>query len=148
MSDHADENAARRAWMATLARTPAPDLQELVERHGETPAYSFPRRPEIGLCQVRGRVGGTGQRFNLGEMTVTRCVVQLADRTTGVAYLTGRDPRRAELAALADALLQNGTLSPEALASLEAAIEEQRRARADAVAATKVDFFTLVRGED
>ena len=28
---------------------------------------------------VRGRVGGTGAPFNLGEMSVTRCSVRLAD---------------------------------------------------------------------
>jgi alpha-D-ribose 1-methylphosphonate 5-triphosphate synthase subunit PhnG len=92
-------------------------------------------------------MGGEGQRFNLGEMTVTRCVVQLDDETTGIAYVAGRDRHHAELAAVVDALLQNGRLPLEAITPLRAAIEAEREARATDVAATKVDFFTLVRGE-
>ncbi len=33
--------------------------------------------PRPGMTLVRGRMGGTGSPFNLGEMTVTRCVVRL-----------------------------------------------------------------------
>lgn len=96
---------------------------------------------------VRGRMGGCGQPFNLGEMTLTRCVVQLDDDTTGIAYVSGRDRRQAELAALADAMLQNGRLPLDALHPLREKQEQQRRDRRAAVAATKVDFFTLVRGD-
>jgi alpha-D-ribose 1-methylphosphonate 5-triphosphate synthase subunit PhnG len=93
-------------------------------------------------------MGGTGRPFNLGEMTVTRCVVQLEDDTAGVAYVTGRDRRQAELAALADALLLSGRLPLSTLEPLREAQEEHRERRSRAVASTKVDFFTLVRGED
>jgi alpha-D-ribose 1-methylphosphonate 5-triphosphate synthase subunit PhnG len=139
---------ARRDWMALLARTDESALRALVAPDGELPAYTLPRPPEVGLCMVRGRMGGTGRPFNLGEMTLTRCVVQLPDATAGVAYIAGRDPQRAELAALADALLQCGRVERAVLDPLRAAIEARRSARADAVAATRVDFFTLVRGED
>lgn len=97
---------------------------------------------------VRGRMGGSGRPFNLGEMTVTRCVVQLDDDTAGVAYVTGRDRNRAQLAALADALLQTGRLPLSALEPLRQAQQEKLNQRSEAVATTKVDFFTLVRGED
>lgn len=141
-------HSQRRAWMATLARTSVDDLQSLVDSQGEQPAYTLPRAPETGLCMVRGRMGGDGRRFNLGEMTVTRCVVQLEDDTAGVAYVTGRDRRQAELAALADALLLSGRMSLSALQPLRDRIDHKRSTRAAQVAATKVDFFTLVRGED
>lgn len=137
----------RRAWMAILARTPRERLEALLA-HAGIPDYHTPRAPETGLCMVRGRAGGSGHPFNLGEMTLSRCVVQLADNTTGVAYVAGRDRRQAELAALADAMLQSGQLDPQEIARLGAAIEAQRAARASEVAATRVDFFTLVRGEN
>jgi alpha-D-ribose 1-methylphosphonate 5-triphosphate synthase subunit PhnG len=93
-------------------------------------------------------MGGNGRPFNLGEMTLTRCVVQLSDDTSGVAYVAGRDRKKAELAAVADAMLQSGRMPPGALQPLREAFAQQRRARSEAVAATRVDFFTLVRGED
>jgi alpha-D-ribose 1-methylphosphonate 5-triphosphate synthase subunit PhnG len=134
--------------MATLARTTATELDTLLADHGPLPGYTLPRPPETGLCMVRGRMGGTGRPFNLGEMTLTRCVTQLDDGTVGVAYVTGRDRRQAELAALADAMLQNGRLPQTALQPLRDAREAAHRTRQEAVASTRVDFFTLVRGED
>lgn len=137
----------RRAWMAVLARAGRDELERLIST-GDTPAYTMPRAAETGLCMVRGRMGGSGRPFNLGEMTLTRCVVQLADNTTGVAYVAGRDRRQAELAALADALLQSGRLDPARVTELERRQAQQRSERSAQVAATRVDFFTLVRGED
>lgn len=141
-------NDHRRRWIATLARTPAPQLEALLAEHAPLPDYQLPRPPETGLCMVRGRMGGNGRPFNLGEMTLTRCVVQLEDGIAGVAYVTGRDSRQAQLAALADAMLQNGRLPLSALQPLREALEQQRSARSETVATTRVDFFTLVRGEE
>jgi alpha-D-ribose 1-methylphosphonate 5-triphosphate synthase subunit PhnG len=113
--------------------------------------YSLIRAPEIGMTLVRGRMGGTGSPFNLGEMTVTRCVVRLADGCTGYSYVAGRDKQHAELAALADAHLQG----PEQAHWLSRLIEplavlqqRQQAASAAETATTQVEFFTLVRGED
>ncbi|MGI1668707.1 MAG: phosphonate C-P lyase system protein PhnG [Neptuniibacter sp.] len=138
----------RQAWMAVLARTPADRIRLLLEDLPEQASYSMPRPVETGLAMVRGRVSANGEPFNLGETTITRCVVQLDDNTTGIAYVTGRDKKQAELAALADALLQNQTLPLSRLEPLEKAIQDKRQKRAEEVASTKVDFFTLVRGED
>ena len=99
---------ARQRWMAVLARAPAAELAaRLDEVPGGMPTHQRLRGPEVGLVMLRGRAGGTGDRFNLGEMTVTRCTVRTADGLVGHAYVTGRDARQAELAALADALLQD-----------------------------------------
>lgn len=143
-------NSERQSWMSTLARTSASELQQLLDQLPEQPAYNLPRPVETGLCMVRGRISADGSPFNLGEMTLTRCVVQLEESksTTGVAYVMGRDKKQAELAALIDALLLNERLSPEAIAPLQNAIDEKRQSRAEHVASTKVDFFTMVRGED
>jgi alpha-D-ribose 1-methylphosphonate 5-triphosphate synthase subunit PhnG len=143
-------HAARQQWIGVLARAHRGELSghEAALRDTE---YQLIRAPEIGMTLVRGRMGGTGAPFNLGEMSVTRCVVRLADGRTGYSYLAGRDKAHAELAALADAHLQGSQQARwlseliEPLARAHAA----RRAQKDAeTAATKVEFFTLVRGED
>ena len=115
------------------------------------PAYDMVRGPETGLVMIRGRVGNTGDAFNVGEALVTRCVVALGG-CLGYAWVLGEDARHAELAALFDALWQTDgyaeRLDRELLPVLEA--ERARRVRSDAAAVepTRVDFFTLVRGED
>ena len=97
-------NAARRRWMAVLARA---DIDELGDRLGALPPYRVLRGPEAGLVMVRGRTGGGGAPFNLGEMTTTRCTVRTDTGFVGHAYVAGRNERLAQLAALADALLQD-----------------------------------------
>jgi len=144
------EITARQQWIGVLARARIAELN----RHDAALRdieYQLIRAPEIGMTLVRGRMGGTGAPFNVGEMSVTRCVVRLADGRTGYSYLAGRDKVHAELAALADAHLQ-GTQQARWLSELIeplARAQAARRAEKDAeTAATKVEFFTLVRGED
>jgi alpha-D-ribose 1-methylphosphonate 5-triphosphate synthase subunit PhnG len=133
----------RRAWMAVLARAGAPEIAALLPA---LPAHETLRAPETGLVMVRGRAGGDGAPFNLGEMTVTRCAVRLGD-AIGHAYVAGRDKRQAELAALADAALQDparhATLMAALIAPLAARQQAAREAEARRAAATRVDFFTL-----
>jgi len=151
MTYPSEQVAARQRWMAILARATRDELEAAYAGLPQRPAYELLRRPEIGLAMVRGRAGGTGNPFNLGEMTVTRCAVRLADGTTGHCYAAGRDPRKVELAAVFDALLQGadaagleaGVIAP--LAARQAADRERASRKA---AATKVEFFTMVRGEN
>lgn len=149
--DQASPLSPRQRWLEILARADLPELQEAWARHAGDITYRFLRRPEIGLVMVRGRAGGTGQPFNLGEMTVTRCAVQLDNaEIVGFGYVGGRDARRAELVAAFDALLQAGTHSA-ALQSqvIEPLAKRQRRRRdraARKTAQTRVEFFTMVRG--
>jgi len=145
---------ARRRWMGILAKAPVARLEATWTMLPEAPAYTLLRPAEIGSALVRARAGGTGARFNLGEMTLTRCAVRL-DGTpprTGFGYVAGRDKRHAELAAVFDALLQDPAraeaLEGALLAPLAEAQEAARTARSREAAATRVDFFTLVRGED
>ncbi|MEL6684834.1 MAG: phosphonate C-P lyase system protein PhnG, partial [Pseudomonadota bacterium] len=100
---------------------------------------------------VRGRAGGTGAPFNLGEMTVTRCALTLATGEVGHAYIQGRRKADAEAAALVDAMMQTSaaeTVRTQVLDPLAAQITAAKAARAEKAAATKVDFFTMARGED
>jgi alpha-D-ribose 1-methylphosphonate 5-triphosphate synthase subunit PhnG len=147
----ADPTAARQRWMGVLARADTERLERLWREHGGDTRLEPVRPPEIGLVMARGRAGGTGERFNLGEMTVTRAAVRTPDGTIGHAYVKGRAKRHAELAASFDALLQDEARRAALLAAviepLAEAEAERRHALAAKAAATKVDFFTMVRGE-
>lgn len=139
---------ARKNWMGLLARAKPERLANLVP---EIPPHDLLRAPEIGAVMVRGRIGGTGQPFNLGEMTVTRCALRLGSGAVGHAHVQGRDKGHALRAAVVDALMQTdqaGALRDAVLAPLQAEEVARRANRAAKAAATKVEFFTLVRGED
>lgn len=141
------ERNPRQIWMGLLARSAPARLALLLP---DLPAHDLLRGPEIGAVMVRGRVGGTGQPFNLGEMTVTRCSVRLGD-AVGHAHVQGRDRGHAIRAAVVDALMQTEqaiSLRATVLAPLETEETAARALRAAKAAATKVEFFTLVRGED
>ena len=138
----------RAAAMGLLARAPVAQLESLF---GDMPAHTLLRCPEIGTVMVRGRQSGTGAPFNLGEITVTRCTVRLDCGTVGHAHVQGRDRDHARRAAVLDAVLQTdqaAAVSEAVLAPLARAEAARRDARAAKAAATKVEFFTLVRGED
>lgn len=139
---------ARKDWMALLAKAQPRRLADLMP---DLPAHIFLRPPEVGAVMVRGRIGGGGAAFNLGEMTVTRASVRLADGAVGHAWVQGRDKIHAMRAAVADALMQTGAaadLRRDVLEVLATEAEAASNARAGKAAATKVDFFTMVRGED
>lgn len=141
----------RSDWMALLARAPLALLEKgLGHQAATTPQWL--RRPETGLYMVQGRAGGTGERFNLGEMTVTRCALRLGNEeadAVGVAYVIGRNHRMAQLAAMADALLQNPAqhqaLCAELLQPVDQYLALERSQQAARAEATKVDFFTVAR---
>ncbi|MCR9112896.1 MAG: phosphonate C-P lyase system protein PhnG [Rhodobacteraceae bacterium] len=142
---------ARKDWMGLLARAPAPEVARLWADLGLQPQYDMLRAPEAGGVMVRGRAGATGAPFNLGEMTVTRCSLRLMSGEVGHAYVQGRDKTHATTAALIDALMQTqaaGSLRATILDPLRARLTQDRTARRAKAAATKVDFFTMARGED
>lgn len=144
-------NAARQDWMSLLARAPEGALMKLWGGYEDRPDFEWLRSPEVGGVMVRGRTGGTGARFNLGEMTVTRCSLVLQDGTIGHGYVQGRSKPKAETAALIDALMQTpaaDAIQDQVIAPLKKQMQAARTDRAAKAAATKVEFFTLVRGED
>jgi alpha-D-ribose 1-methylphosphonate 5-triphosphate synthase subunit PhnG len=140
----------RQAAMAALAHS---DGGEIAGRLAAIalPAYENLREPENGLVMVRGRIGGDGAPFNLGEATVSRAAVRLATGEVGFGYTLGRDRQKARLIALCDALLQSNefadTVETTVLTPLRAAMLSRRNRKAAEAAATRVDFYTLVRGE-
>lgn len=151
MKDTVDGNEERKGWMSLFARAPEGRVAALLDTACTRPGFTWLRPPEIGSVMVQGRAGGTGAPFNLGEMTVTRCALKLASGEAGHAYVQGRRKPDAEAAALVDALMQTDladTLRTQVIAPLGAELAAATQARAKKAAATRVDFFTMVRGED
>lgn len=138
---------ARRRWMAVLARAQADRIAGLLEDCGDLPRHQLLRGPDCGLVMVRGRAGGGGAAFNLGEMTVTRCTVRTEAGFVGHAYVAGREERRAELAALVDAMMQDQDravdLETRVIAPLERQQMQHQSDRASKAAATRVQFFAM-----
>lgn len=147
-----DAIPARRRRMGILAQADASELKRLWQGLGLDPAFEALRGPETGLVTLRGRTGGGGAPFNVGEASVTRATVRLDDGRIGHSIMLGRDKVKARLAAVIDALADNpehaGRIETEVLAPLETALAESDRQLREETAATRVEFFTMVRGED
>ena len=137
----------RQRWMAILARAKTSELEQHLAALPVLPPHTVLRGPELGSVMVRGRAGGGGDAFNLGEMTVARCTVRSASGQVGHAYVAGRDLRQAELAAALDAALQDPAQQPALQAAVVAPLAQAQDARRAALAAeaaaTRVQFFTL-----
>jgi alpha-D-ribose 1-methylphosphonate 5-triphosphate synthase subunit PhnG len=142
--------AQRRDVMALVAEATRDELLAAVGALGD-PAYTEIRPAEVGLVMVRGRIGGDGGPFNLGEATVSRASVRLADGAIGFGYVLGRDLAKARLGAVLDAAVAAGlgvVVEDSFCRPVSERLAKQRRIAAERTAATRVDFFTLVRGED
>lgn len=144
------EIAARQAVMATCTGATIAELEQALAALRPVPAAADLRGTEPGLVMLRGRMGGDGNAFNLGEATVTRAAVRLEDGRTGFAYQLGRDAAKARTAAILDALWQGleRDAVEAALAPVRQRLADEAAAKARRVAATRVNFFTMVRGED
>jgi alpha-D-ribose 1-methylphosphonate 5-triphosphate synthase subunit PhnG len=148
----ARDQAQRKAAMATLAQASGDDIVRLWNEAGLPSEAELLRGPETGLVTLRGRIGGGGAPFNVGEATVTRATVRLPSGQVGHCYALGRDKQKAKLAAIADALWQDparrADVETRLIAPLQSALAVSQEKRRAETAATKVDFFTMVRGED
>lgn len=141
----------RKAWLAVLARASSEQLESQRPSADWLTNLQQVRQPEVGMLMLRGRVGGTGNPFNLGEATVVRSAVRLGDGPLGVSYALGRDKHRSELAAIFDALLQDplhhDQLQRELITPLANAQAQASAVIQNKMAGSKVEFFTFVRGE-
>jgi alpha-D-ribose 1-methylphosphonate 5-triphosphate synthase subunit PhnG len=145
-----NKQAQRKAAMTVLAHSEPVEISVRLNAI-ELPDHENLREPENGLVMVRGRIGGDGAAFNLGEATVSRAAVRLSTGEIGFGYTLGRDGAKARLIALCDALVQSDQFADlveaRVIAPLRAAISEKRNRKSAEAAATRVDFYTLVRGE-
>ena len=138
--------AARQGWLAVLARAPAAAIADGLRQTQPLPPHTRLRGQEAGMAMVRGRIGGGGGEFNLGEMTLSRCSIRDSAGRIGHGYAAGRDLAQVELIARLDAVLQDPALHPAydpLLRSLAAAQAGRRQATEAKAAATEVKFFTL-----
>lgn len=149
------DNAAlawRKSLMQACARADDADFENALAAMNISPQARDVRAPQTGLIMLRGRTGATGNAFNAGEATMTRAVVQLECGHVGYGFLLGRSHKRARLAAVFDALGQDearrDALTSSFVQPVTARWQAERRISLEQTAATKVDFFTLVRGED
>ena len=142
--------AQRKAAMTVLAHSDAAGIASRLDVLA-LPDHEILREPENGLVMVRGRIGGDGAPFNLGEATVARAAVRLSTGEVGFGYTLGRDGHKAQMIALCDAMVQSGQyaglIETKVIAPLRAAMAAKRDRRSAEAAATRVDFYTLVRGE-
>ncbi len=145
----------RQAWMAVLARASVAELSAAFASFGGVPSHQIVKPPEPGAVMIEGRAGGSGRRFNIGEATATKCVVQVGERM-GFCVTLGRDKEKARLAAIVDALLQDAmwrniahaeSLFDQFITPLAQSQAERRALASRKAAGTKVEFFTMVRGE-
>lgn len=143
--------ADRQRAMGLLAKASRAELQAAFDALADKPVVQPVRGPETGLVMVRGRIGGGGAPFNLGEATVSRASIRLADGTVGHGQALGTDGVKARLSAIFDALFQQPAHRAEVdalLVAIAARIADEDAEKARQTAATRVDFFTMVRGED
>jgi alpha-D-ribose 1-methylphosphonate 5-triphosphate synthase subunit PhnG len=145
-----DQPTRRQAAMAVLSHAATAEIAGHLDAIA-VPVHEQLREPENGLVMLRGRIGGDGAPFNLGEATVSRAAIRLVSGEVGFGYTLGRDREKARLIALCDALIQTNEFAAavevQVLTPLRARIATDRQRKAAETAATKVDFYTLVRGE-
>src|SRR5258708_869074 len=149
---YAPDTVARRAAMAVLAQAHTGEIKQGLAAMLDPLHYVELRPVATGLVMVRGRIGGDGAPFNLGEASVTRAAVRLDSGEVGFSYLLSRDHDKARLAAVCDALWQcesrRDAIERHVLAPIRIRLARERAEKREQAAATRVDFFTLVRGED
>ncbi len=142
----------RRAALAVLAAARADELAAGLDAVPDAPAFETLRAPEPGLVMARGRIGGGGAPFNLGEVAITRAVVRIDSGEVGFGHVLGRDTARALMVARLDALWQapryRAVVESTVIAPVRRRVAAEDDATRQKTAATRVNFFTLVRGED
>ena len=103
------------------------------------------------MIMVRAKADGSKKRFNLGEVIVSRCVLEVNQKYLGVSWVLGSNLKHVELAALFDGLMQDPEYHGKLNLSLLQALKEKQKKKDDIIvkdaADTKVEFFTLKRGE-
>nr|AHG53037.1 COG3624 Uncharacterized enzyme of phosphonate metabolism [uncultured bacterium B3TF_MPn1] len=150
-SESSSGKTSRQRLLSLLSKSNGESVKQAWESLGVVPEYSFLKRPEVGMVMVKAQAGGNGTNFNMGEMTVTRTVLQLSGNQVGYGYIAGRDKDKSLTVALIDALYQlcewQDVIEEKIMKPLERALQSAQTKHKQRVDRTKVNFFTMVRGE-
>jgi len=91
------KNMHRQKLMSILALSELKDIKRHWGYSVDNFDFNYLRKPEVGMVMAVGRVGSTGEPFNIGEITVTRCALKLDCGIVGVGYLRGRNEEHATI---------------------------------------------------
>jgi alpha-D-ribose 1-methylphosphonate 5-triphosphate synthase subunit PhnG len=146
------EQPQRQQLLSTLARSSFSDIEQHWNSDAAQHQYQFIRKPETGMVMAVGRAGGNGEPFNMGEVTVSRCTLRLESGETGFGYVRGRNLKHVETIALIDAISQRQDAASEhvvneLLPALQQKLQQNKQQKQSGAEQTRVDFFTMVRGE-
>lgn len=146
-----DIKMQRQKNLSVLAKAPFSNMLEYWKGISVDATFNFLKKPEVGMAMVRAQAGGGGENFNMGEMTITRCVVRLDSAEIGYGIVVGRSKQKSELVALIDACWQKKSLKEiiedkiiKPLYHIQVCKEKNI---SDNTESSKVNFFTMVRGE-
>lgn len=142
----------RQNLLSTLAKSSLKDIQSYWPHSPNDYQFNTIRPPQTGMVMAVARTETTGEPFNLGEVSVTRCALRLESGETGFGYSMGSDTEQVLHIALIDALAQVDdnfdTLSAEVINPLKQKIADRQKRQKALTDTTKVDFLTITRGED
>lgn len=144
------KKSLRKKNLSILAKANDDFLLKIFNQSSLPQSYVWLRKPEIGTVMVQGRIGAVGDQFNLGEITVTRCSLKIKGEIVGHGYSKGRNKEKVKIIALCDALSQTSKIEQVKKYILEPLrIEESKNQKLEKekAAATKVEFFTMARGD-
>ena len=151
-TEHSMTPERRAEALRVLAAANPDQLTRLAAPIVADHAFDVLRAPEAGLVMVRARLANTGDRYNLGEVTVTRCVVRHAPSAgqaavAGVGHVMGLNSAHALVVAQIDALLQlpalHGLLWSSVIEPLQHAMKQKQQAERANTETSRVRFFTL-----
>lgn len=151
-SELSESNQARQQLLSVLAKSKLKDIKSFWKGSLEDQEFVTIRPPQTGMVMSVARAGASGEPFNLGEVSVTRCAVRLPSGETGIGYVTGSSKDHALHIAVIDALAQNSThqkaLHEQLITPLQEKLQQASTQQQEKAEETKVDFFTMVRGEN
>ena len=138
-----------------LGQSPLEDLSQWVDRVKEKGAIAILKEPQAGLIMMRAKESAADTVFNLGEVLVSDCTVTV-DGHLGYGLVLGNKPRRAEAAAILDAVFQTADKKwIELKTAMQPWLEEQKLNRQkkeqwefERIAHSKVDFETMAGGRE
>lgn len=146
-----DIKVQRQKNLSILAKAPLSNMLEYWEGINIDATFNFLKKPEVGMAMVRAQAGSGGENFNMGEMTMTRCVVRLDSTEIGYGFVAGRSKKKSELVALIDACWQKKSLKniieEKIIAPLHCVQISKEKIISENTESSKVNFFTMVRGE-